>query len=153
MIDKLDDQWRQVVRQWDQLSQRDKLAIQVLSVVIAVVFFIVLVINPIVQFKEKAQRRFVDETEVLRLIKSQNLPQSVSNQSSSRKQSLVTLVTQTTQRHKLAFKRYEPKQNDTIRVWFDSAEFNQFMKWLDHLRKQHAIQIDDISIDRGAQSE
>lgn len=66
--------------------------------------------------------------------------------------SLLSLVDQAAKRGKLDLKRIEPDGNDAVKVWLEQASFDDMMRWLINLEKQHGLEINTITIDRQADS-
>ncbi len=147
----IEDQLKSALQAWDQLSSRDRLALKLLAVVLAVAFIYLVIWKPITGFKNSAQSRYESANELLAMVSSQKA-QGGRAGAGRFKGSLVSLVTRSSQQNKLTISRYEPKNNNSMRVWFESAQFNALMRWLNVLNQTHGIQVNDITIEQGKAS-
>lgn len=64
--------------------------------------------------------------------------------------SLLAVVDQTAKRGKLgpALRRVEPEGTSAVRVWLDQASFDDTMRWLTGLQRDHGIFVSTITVDR-----
>ncbi len=65
--------------------------------------------------------------------------------------SLLTLVTDSAKKQGIALKRFEPKGESAVNLWLEGAAFNEMTIWLDGLRDQFDVRVDQVSIDRDPQ--
>lgn len=63
-------------------------------------------------------------------------------------QSLLSVVSASARRQGIELQRFEPKGEDRINIWLDKVEFNRMMLWLEDLRKQSGIEVEQISVDK-----
>ena len=148
----LEEQLKSAIRAWDQLSPRDRLALKLLCVVLVGAFIYLAVWQPIIGFKNSAATRYESANELLAMVNQQKTAQGGRTGARSFQGSLVSLVTRSSQQNKLTISRYEPKNDNSMRVWFESAEFNALMRWLNALNQTHGIRVSDITIEQGKAS-
>lgn len=65
--------------------------------------------------------------------------------------SLLTIVTDSAKKQGIALKRFEPKGENAVNLWLEGADFNAMVVWLDGLREQFEVRVDQVSIDRDPQ--
>lgn len=65
-------------------------------------------------------------------------------------QSLLAVVDQTARQAQLggAMKRVEPEGQNSVRVWFEDAPFDDIARWLGNLQQQTGAQVSRLTIDR-----
>lgn len=61
--------------------------------------------------------------------------------------SLINQATTSAKPFGIAFKRFQPQDENGLRLWIEGAEFDQLMRWLSALDRQH-IHVDQIEISR-----
>jgi general secretion pathway protein M len=69
-------------------------------------------------------------------------------------QSLLAVVDQAAKNSGLgaAMKRVEPEGQDTARVWFEQARFDELMTWLDGMQRNFGVGVVSIVLERQEQS-
>lgn len=66
-------------------------------------------------------------------------------------QSLLGLIDQTARAQRLsdAVKRVQPDGTHSVRVWLESAAFDELMRWLGTLEQNHGVAIEALNVERG----
>ena len=65
-------------------------------------------------------------------------------------ESLLTLVDRTAKSSALggSIKRIQPDKDGGVRIWLEKAEFNQMMRWLATLSRNHGVILSDSNIEK-----
>ncbi len=146
--------FQQLSAQYENLEDRDRLAIKLLLVFVCSVIMIVGMILPASNYKASSEVRYRNSLEALVWMQENTaLVGNVSQQGSSRdpNQSLLGIANKTSKGFSLSFKRYQPVGDFGLSLWLDDVPFNHVMLWLERLDKRHGISVDEISIDRDEQ--
>lgn len=99
----------------------------------------------VVERRAQAQTMQTAAAEVTRLRAASNRPGAGSGG-----QSLLAVVDSTARQGQLggALKRVEPEGQNSVRVWFEEASFDDMVRWLGTLQQQHGAQVSRLTIDR-----
>lgn len=65
--------------------------------------------------------------------------------------SLLSIVTDSAKKQGIQLKRFEPKGESAVNLWLEGADFNKLVIWLDGLRDQYEVRVDQVAIDRDPQ--
>lgn len=127
------------------------------AIVLAVALFLLLVVQPLYGGTAKLAER-VEEKERLVLWMHSVAPElqagrngAAANVASG--EPLVVIVANTAGAGELRqyLKQNQPVGDDSIRVRFEAAPFNQLVQWLGILQSRHGVQINSASFDGGVQ--
>lgn len=143
-------------QRWQQLPERDRLALGLLGSFLGILLIVYGILLPSYDFHQQARDRFNSDTQLLHWLQAQeaavkHLPQVQPKQRSSSQQSPLTFVTQSAKQHQLSLKRVQPEGSNKLRLWLESAPMNKSLNWLKSL-SQGGLVIDDISIERQGQA-
>lgn len=150
---ELSDKIREVKRHYYLLGQRERLALHVMAVVVALVLILVLGIMPANKKLAMARQQQQSAQEMNAWIKA-NEPLMQAAARSGRPggaamtgQALLTQVNRSAQMAGVTLRRTEPEGNDKLRVWLEEASFNAVMGWLAQMDKQMGISVLNISVE------
>ncbi|OUS25813.1 hypothetical protein A9Q99_20370 [Gammaproteobacteria bacterium 45_16_T64] len=151
-LDAVNTKIRELRRQYEMISARDRLLLNGLVMFLGVIAIIFLLIQPAYNSVARAEQELANKQELLNWMKSNEHRVKKSNTSSKAKarkpgQSLLALINQTSGRHQVALKRYEPDGSDKLRVWVENVSFNSLMRWLTGLESKYGVTVINISID------
>ena len=132
---------------YDQLGERDRVAVRGLALFAAAVLVYLAAISPLVAHVDSAVRRLESEQELLNWLKSRDAG-GAGAAVVQRDEPLATIVNATAEEGGLAIRRYEPSGEDGVRVWMEGANFNAFVKWLYVLEGTHGIRAAEFNIER-----
>lgn len=144
------DQGQRLIAWYEQLSPRDRLALRVLCGFAALVVLYSLLLQPMIDYSSRAQRRLLEERELIAWLRS-NEPAAkaaVAASTVGREQPVAALVNSSAKANALTIRRYEPTGDSSIRVWLEGAQFNSFVKWLYQLQSVHGIRATEFSVER-----
>ena len=134
-----------------QLPEKDRQALLLLSVFAALLIFIFAIYLPAQSYHDRARQNAQIGQELYQWLESkeqQAKSTSPKSQAKSSNRSLLTLVTETAKSSGLSLKRVQPEGSDRIRLWLEAAPFNQMIIAIDKLQSLHNLKIDELSMDR-----
>jgi general secretion pathway protein M len=139
------------------LNQRERLALQVLGVFLGLLFFYFGIWRPIDSYRAEAEREYQSQAELYEWMQvneslarqRQGIPEqnSVASVDSS---SILATVDNTAQLHNIMLQRYEPSQDNGVRIWLENTSFNDLIVWLNELHTEKGISIQELSIQKEA---
>lgn len=143
------DQGQRLIGWYDQLGPRDRLALRGLGSFLGLVLGYFLLIAPLIEHGERAQRRLQDERALLEWLRAhQGEAGGAAGAGQTRDQPVATLVNTSAQENKLTIRRYEPAGEDGVKVWIEGAAFNSVIKWLYQLEGSYGIRAAEFSLER-----
>jgi len=137
---------------WHSLQTREQRILRLSAVVIGLLLFYLLIIDPVYSGRDSAEQRLRSAEEAFSVMQQQagDLKASLSAPGGSGSGSLLTLVESSAQGENLrgALKRLQPSGNDQIQVNLEGASYTQIMQWLSNLQDQGVrAQRVDIQVD------
>ena len=140
-----------VLARYGALEIRDRTALLMLGVFMAALLFYAAVWSPLASYAAAAADRYSGQLVLWQYLQSTEAEaRSVSGrqpQTDRSGQSLLTLVSRTSQTVGVKPSRLQPEGSEEVSVWFEAVEFNQLLLWLDQLRSQSLV-VRQLSIDR-----
>jgi type II secretory pathway component PulM len=138
---------------WDGLQTREQQILRSSAVIIGLLLFYLLIIDPVYSSRDDAEQRLRSTQEAFSVVQQQafDLKASLSNPGISESGSFLTQVESSAQKEGLrsALKRLQPSGNNQIQVSLEGASYQQVMQWLSNLRLQGVrAQRVDIQVDR-----
>lgn len=142
-------------QRWQQLGERDRLALSLLGGFFAVLITLYGIILPSYDFHQQSRDRYLADTQLLHWLQDQetavkNIQQRPTKQARPSNQSPLTFVTQSAKQHQLSLKRVQPEGSKKLRLWLEAAPMDKTLAWLESLTDGGLV-IDDISIERQPQ--
>ncbi|CAN5157029.1 N/A [soil metagenome] len=139
------------------LERREQLFVLTGAVVLGVALFLLLVVRPLYASNAQLAER-VEEKENLLIWMRSVAPEIRSGRSAptagvSAGEPLVVIVANTAGSGELRqyLKQNQPAGQDSIRVRFEAAPFNQLVQWLGLLQSRYGVRINSASFDGGVQ--
>ena len=138
---------------WYGLQTREQQILRHSAVILGLLLFYLLIIDPVYSGRDDAEQRLHSTQEAVSVVQQQafDLKASLSNPEISESGSLLTLVESSAQKEGLrsALKRLQPSGNNQIQVSLEGASYQQIMQWLSNLNHQGVkAQRVDIQVDR-----
>jgi len=146
------------INQWRQLQTREQWIVGIGSVIVGLIFFYVLILHPwhraINNMTGYVQTKRIDLTFMRQQAEIINNGEvvDVKKQVKASGQSLLSVIEQTARSNKLskAIQQMAPSSNvpegvEQVSVVLEEAEFNQWVKWVDVLYKDYAVNIKQVS--------
>lgn len=146
-------------RRYDQLPQRDRRALQGLTIAVVVFLLYALIWQPVSHYRNAAEQNAASAQQLLSYVQSEEArARDIAAAGQSRQarelepgSDFLTTVTDSAQQAGLTLSRFEPSGNDGMRIRLELVPFNELSQWLDHLRSQYGIKVDQASIERTAE--
>lgn len=143
-----------------QLAPRERRMVMAGAALLIIFLVYLLVWDPLIKHRQELQRTVKEqkalvawmqqasqEAEQLRAAKGGPVGKVPAGQS------LLAVVDQSAKNSGLgtAMKRVEPEGQDTTRVWFEQAKFDELMAWLDSIQRDFGIAVSSIVLERQEQ--
>ncbi len=141
---------------WQQLKPRERLLIMVGGGIFTVLMLYLLLLEPMMikvdQLTVKVEKQKAEVQHLKKLAKEvKQLQRSGGSSASQRRgQSLLVIVDRTSKQNKLgkSISRIEPDGSSRVRVWLESAAFDDLTKWLALLETKYSILVESAVIDK-----
>ena len=160
MLNRLTDNpfCQKLIAQYDHLPKRDQQALGVLGIALIIGLIYFGVWKPATDFHDQALQQRENAEELLVWLESNRATlKRISGASSEPAttgtkpadgRELMALVTRTAGQSGLSLQRFEPSGDDAIRVWLEGVPFSQVASWLEMLKVDNGVNIDQASMDR-----
>jgi len=138
---------------WQGLQTREQRLLRYGAVILGLLFFYLLVMDPVYSGRDEAEQRLRTAQEAFSVAQRQafDLKAASSNPAAPESGSLLTQVESSAQQQGLrsALKRLQPSGDNQIQVSLEGASYSQLMQWLSHLNRAgvRAERV-DIQLDR-----
>lgn len=146
---------RTAIAHYDQLSHRDRRALQVMLVALSLAILYLGVWRPIVEFRAEGYEQMQQARERVAWIsaREQDLARIGETGESGQGASLgdadlLKTVTESADRSGLPLQRFEPSGDDAMRLWLEAVPFTDLTQWLAHLQSKYGLAVDQASLDR-----
>ena len=148
------------VAYYDHLPARDRQALLVLAVALLLALLYFIVWRPAAGFHERTLNERENAQELLAWMQSNQEAIEALNPANNTGagnsdvekpvdgRALMALITRTADEADLALQRFEPGDENTVRVWMDSVPYTRVAGWLEMLANRHGVIIDQASMDR-----
>jgi len=143
--------FEQIKEWWDNISEREQQLtfISLVVVFIAVIYF--LIWQPIATNLAASQQKLQSSEQTLQWVES-NANKLVAagignNKTTARKQNLSQLISSTAKSNKIVISRIQ-NRNDSVDIWINQVEFNQFLKWITALQNQYQVQVNSVDLNQ-----
>lgn len=153
---------RRWLTRYEELSRRDRQALVWLVVALLLLILYLAVWKPAADFHRRAENARDHAAELLAWMQAnrpviQRLAADLGKNSSATgdkpadSRALMSLVTRSAGTAGLVLQRFEPSGDNAIRIWLEDAPFATVAAWLEQLRDDHGVVIDQAAMDRGEQ--
>lgn len=125
---------------YETAAPREQLVMRTLGGVLLLLAILVLVILPLHRFNAGAIGDYRAQQETLAWMQAnRNAVGSGEVKARAAGDSLLTLANQSARNFGITFKRYEPNGDKGLNLWLEQVPFNQVVRWLDALERDHGI--------------
>ena len=132
-------------------NERDKKILDYVFVAVALSFIWFLCIKPITEWNFDQKSSAVAAYRVFSTIdlNSDQLRQNLTKNgiASSKKQSLVPVITKTASLRNIQLNRLEPDSDETVTVFVENQSFNSIIKWIAQLEENNQVGVDRLNIE------
>jgi general secretion pathway protein M len=137
------------------LQKQERITVMAGAAALAIMLFYVAVWSPIHSSVDQLEKNVAKQAPLLQWMQQaaedvKKLKGTKSQLKSKAGQSLLSLIDSTAKSSKLgsALKRVKPDGEKKVRVWLESASFDDMVKWLEKLNKNYGVEVSSLVIDR-----
>lgn len=138
------------------LTQRERSLVKITVSVLVIFMLYLLVLQPISNNYAKNKKNVVTATETLEWMRSaarevkQLRGGHLPSERPQGKQFVLSMIDRSAQKAGLGgvMKRVQPEGDSGVRVWFESAAFDELIKWLDTIESEHGLSVNEINIEQ-----
>ncbi len=143
---------------WQQLAPREKQLLIFMSIVVLITLFYFAFWKPMKAGIEEGELHLKAQTRALIKIRQQAAEVRQLRSGGAGKQimiedssSLLGLIERSAKQKKINgnLQKVQPEGQREVRVWMENVSFDQLISWLDLLSNRYAIEISEISLERG----
>jgi len=141
---------------WEGLQTREQRILRFGAVILGLLLFYLLIIDPVHSGRDEAEQRLRTAQEAFFVAQRQalDLKAALSNPATPGSGSLLTTVESSAQQQGLrnALKRLQPSGDNQIQVSLEGASYKQLVQWLSNLNQQ-GVRAQRVDIQRDRNSE
>ena len=139
------------LRQWNQLSGRDRLALKVLVSFFSLFLAYSLVVQPVLDYENAQIRYYESRLAFLKEVKAAEPElKAASSKGPATKAASTSLINRLARKHKIAIKQISPDRDKQVRTTFENVEAKSMLALVQELSQQHGVKVIQGSIDRRA---
>ena len=142
-------QFQQMLQAYLRLSVRDRLAVNVLTLLVSLYFITSVFLSPALKYLFAAEKNYQQQIENHAWMLEQQpiVKEMLAIKPAVREGSLLSIASATAKQFDITFNRFEPVGDDKVRLRLDQVEFNALVSWLGVLESDKGIVAVDISLD------
>ena len=137
------------------LSPRERIMVLSMSVVVVMFLLYLMIIEPITNNYERNKKNVAAAIQTVEWMESassqiKQLRGGKKTVKVKGKQFVLGVVDRSIRKAGLSsvMKRVQPEGDKGVRVWFEIASFDNLMKWLAIVERQHGLVVDEINIEK-----
>lgn len=134
------------------LAPRERLLIGGGAAVVVLLLVYLLVIEPLQQRRAVLERGVIAQRELLTWMRDAVVPLrgNASAPNDNRGQSLFVVVDRSARATVLAgaLQRVQPEGQGNVRAWFNDAPFDDLVRWIATLQREHGVTVNTLSVER-----
>ncbi|MEH6447319.1 MAG: type II secretion system protein M [Oleispira sp.] len=136
---------------YNSQNGRDQIIVKAVSGFIVFCLIIVLFVQPFLAKQDQYQAALDKSLSIYETLASNAHKFQGQSASAASNGPILAVVTQQAKKSNINLKRFEP-DGDGLRIWLEDAVFDDAIRWLEELNRQHGIQIKQINVDRSEKS-
>jgi general secretion pathway protein M len=142
-------QYQQMLQAYLRLSARDRLAVNILTLLMAFYLIFSVILSPALKHLFTAEKNYQQQIENHAWMLEQQpiVKEMLATKPTVREGSLLSIASATAKQFDISFNRFEPVGEDKVRLRLDQVEFNSLVSWLGVLESDEGIVAVDISLD------
>ena len=142
-------QFQQMLQAYLRLSARDRLAVNILTLLVSLYFITSVLLSPALKHLFTAEKKYQQQIENHAWMLEQQpiIKEMLAIKPAVREGSLLSIASATAKQFDITFNRFEPVGDDKVRLRLDQVEFNALVSWLGVLESDKGIVAVDISLD------
>lgn len=142
---------------FNQLKPRERIMVSAAAVAVVVAMLYSFLLEPFTAKVEQLENRIAGQQRDVQWMKQAAVEvaqlksaQATATSNMRAGQSLLAVIDKTSKRIKLAedMKRVEPDGTNHVRVWLESAPFDQLARWITVLQSSYKLQVESAVIDK-----
>ena len=134
------------------LAPRERWLFGGAAALVALLLVYLLVVEPLQQRRAMLERGVVAQRELLGWMRDAIVPLrgGTTAPAGSRGQSLFAVVDRSARATVLAgaLQRVQPEGQASVRVWFEDAPFDDLVRWVAALQREHGVTVNTLSVER-----
>lgn len=138
--------------QWNQLSNRDRLALKGLSSFFGLFFIYTLAIKPILDFETEQQKYFESRVEFLTEIKGYEPDlkkiKGKGGANARASGSATSIINRLARSKSISIKQISPDRDNKVRATFENVNGLKLLELIEELSSKHNVTVSQASIDR-----
>ncbi|NNL57680.1 MAG: type II secretion system protein M [Pseudomonadales bacterium] len=144
--------YQQLELRYNTLSDRDRLWVNIMAVLLAVFLVYRILVGPALGYLGSASKHYQKQLENHQWMVAQESKtrELLAAGASNREGSLLSAASSSAKNHELSFSRFEPIGDDRVRLWLEQVKFNNVVNWLSELEENQGVSAIDISLDSAA---
>lgn len=141
--------YQQMLQAYLRLSARDRLAVNILTLLMAFYLIFSVILSPALKHLFTAEKNYQQQIENHAWMLEQQpiVKEMLTTKPTVREGSLLSIASATAKQFDISFNRFEPVGEDKVRLRLDQVEFNSLVSWLGVLESDEGIVAVDISLD------
>lgn len=141
--------YQQMLQAYLRLSARDRLAVNILTLLMAFYLIFSVILSPALKHLFTAEKNYQQQIENHAWMLEQQpiVKEMLATKPTVREGSLLSIASSTAKQFDISFNRFEPVGEDKVRLRLDQVEFNSLVSWLGVLESDEGIVAVDISLD------
>jgi general secretion pathway protein M len=152
MLETVTTQFRNsaAMRWYQGRDAQERPIIAGLAALILLALLWLLIWNPLAQWQETSQNRYVNAQTTwdwIQANESKARQLASSKAGSGQQRSLLPIITRVANSHSLTLNRLQPESDGGVSVVIQAQSFNAMLQWLDELQRQHNVSIQRVSLD------
>lgn len=141
------------MRDWfASLAPRERRSVAGAGALLAVVILYVAAIEPVLEHRAMLERGIAAQRELVDWMRGVAGDVETGAAANGAGGSLFAVVDRSVRGTPLAgaVQRVQPEGAGTVRVWLDGAGFDELVRWIAALERQHGIGVSSLSVERGS---
>ncbi|WP_019530140.1 type II secretion system protein GspM [Dasania marina] len=136
------------VHRYQQLSERDQLAVKLLTAFFFILVIIYGLIVPSVNYSAEAKQQYQQAQADLQWMRENTPANLATAPRRNPNESILGIASSSAKKYYIDFKRYESQDENTLHINMERVLFKNLVLWLEFLEKQHGISLSNINIER-----
>ncbi len=139
-----------IFAQWNQLSQRDRLALKVMAGFFGLFMIYSVAIEPIFEFEKSQKSYYESRIEFLTEVKSYEpeLKKSQRKGGASSKRPATSVINRLARKKNISIKQISPDRDNQVRATFENVNAVSLLELIQELSDKHNVTVTQASIDR-----
>ncbi|MCR8921802.1 type II secretion system protein M [Dasania sp. GY-MA-18] len=136
------------MHRYQQLSERDQLAVKILSVFLFIIVIVYGVIVPCIDYSASAKQQYQQAQADLQWMKTNTPANLATAPRRNPNESILGIASSSAKKYYIEFQRYDAQDENTLRINIERVLFKNLVLWLEYLEKQHGISLSNINIEQ-----